>query len=172
MEVGAVGVYLNTKYWKVKLYRHLICPVFSNKDPKWIYLKQCYLRRNIYLTGSLRVHWYNTGTAQRCLKWRWRETPANLKPPVLVENPANAAPNLSVVVAETASVALFCICFLEISLGFIHKELQRFEKQHGNVSSIAERLELVFWCHPSAVWMGDVVWESAKERADVAIPAL
>lgn len=74
-----VGVYLNTKYWKVKFYSRLICPVFSNKDTKWIYLKQCYLGKNIYLTGSLRVHWYNTGTAQYCLKRRWRETPAQFK---------------------------------------------------------------------------------------------
>lgn len=42
MEEGAVGVYLNTKYWKVKFYSRLICPVFSSKDTKWIYLKQCY----------------------------------------------------------------------------------------------------------------------------------
>lgn len=68
MEKGAVGVYLNAKYWKVKFYSHLICPVFSNKDTKWIYLKQCYLEKNIYLTGSLQVHCDNTETAQYSLK--------------------------------------------------------------------------------------------------------
>lgn len=45
-------MYPNTKYWEVKFYRHLIYPVFSNKDTKWKYLKQCYLGKNIYLTGQ------------------------------------------------------------------------------------------------------------------------
>lgn len=127
MEEGAVAVYLNTKYWKVKFYRHLICPVFSNKGTKWIYLKQCYLGENIYLAGSLQVRWYGAGTARYCLKRRWRETPALFKCCPKSERgggskqcwvPAGRAPSEVAFSAETASVAAFCLGVLRICLLF------------------------------------------------------